>query len=101
MRREVTKEWCLKMAQLETNTEIGAGRIAFDPVFDGDAPPVADRFKVGDRARKVGGSCQATGTIRVVFLTRNGEQRFVFEFDELPGLLHIFGPAQIEPMVDE
>ena len=55
-------------------------------------------FSVGDRARKVGGSYQATGTIRAVFITRNGEQRFVFDFDEPPGLLHIFGPAQIELM---
>ncbi|MBK8184860.1 MAG: hypothetical protein IPK63_19040 [Candidatus Competibacteraceae bacterium] len=44
------------------------------------------------------GSYQATGTIRAVFITRNGEQRFVFDFDEPPGLLHIFRPAQIEPM---
>ncbi|MFZ1827439.1 MAG: helix-turn-helix domain-containing protein [Candidatus Competibacteraceae bacterium] len=34
MRIEITKEWCLKMAQLETNTEISAGRLAFDPIFD-------------------------------------------------------------------
>lgn len=31
---EITKEWCLKMAQLETNTEIGVGRLAFDPIFE-------------------------------------------------------------------
>lgn len=55
-------------------------------------------FSVGDRARKVVGSYQATGTILAVFITRNGEQRFVFDFDEPPGLLHIFGPAQIELM---
>lgn len=34
MRIGITKEWCLKMAQLETNTEISAGRLAFDPIFD-------------------------------------------------------------------
>ncbi|MBK8184873.1 MAG: hypothetical protein IPK63_19105 [Candidatus Competibacteraceae bacterium] len=55
-------------------------------------------LKVGDRARKVGGSYQATGTILAIFITRDEEQRFVFDFDEPPGLLHIFGPAQIEPM---
>ena len=55
-------------------------------------------FDVGSRVRKIGGSYQATGTILAVFITRNGEQRFVFDFDEPPGLLHIFGPAQIEPM---
>ena len=55
-------------------------------------------FDVGSRVRKIGGSYQATGTILAVFITRNGEQRFVFDFDEPPGLLHIFGPAQIEPV---
>lgn len=55
-------------------------------------------LKVGDRARKVGGSYQATGTILAIFITRDEEQRFVFDFDEPPGLLHIFGPAQIELM---
>ena len=34
MRIEITREWCLKMAQLETNTEISAGQLAFDPIFD-------------------------------------------------------------------
>ena len=57
-------------------------------------------FEVGDRARKVGGSYQATGTILAIFITRDEEQRFVFDFDEPPGLLHIFGPAQIEPMAE-
>jgi hypothetical protein len=33
---EITKEWCLRMAQFETNTEIGAGLLAFDPLFDGE-----------------------------------------------------------------
>ncbi len=36
MRIGITKEWCLKMAQLEDDSEIGAGMIAIDPVFDGE-----------------------------------------------------------------
>ena len=33
----------MRMAQLEGNAEIGAGRLAIDPVFDGDTAPVVDR----------------------------------------------------------
>ena len=31
----VTKDWCLRMAQLEGNSEIGVGSLAIDPSFDG------------------------------------------------------------------
>lgn len=37
MRIEVTKDWCLHMAELEGDEEIGAGLIAVDPVFDGES----------------------------------------------------------------
>ncbi|MGE8941508.1 helix-turn-helix domain-containing protein [Leptospira interrogans] len=37
MKIEITKEWCLRMAQLEADAEIGAGLLAVDPVFEGDA----------------------------------------------------------------
>lgn len=30
-----TKEWCENMARLEGNSEVGAGPLAADPVFDG------------------------------------------------------------------
>lgn len=30
-----TKEWCEKMARLEGDSEVGAGPLAADPVFDG------------------------------------------------------------------
>ena len=40
MKIEITKEWCLRMAQFETDTEIGAGLLAFDPIFDGESVPV-------------------------------------------------------------
>lgn len=36
MKVEITKEWCLKMAQIEANAEIGAGLHSIDPIFDGD-----------------------------------------------------------------
>ena len=55
-----------------------------------------DVFEVGSRVRKVGGSYQANGTIRAAFKTRNGQQRYVFDFDEPPGLLHIFSHDQLE-----
>lgn len=34
MKLKVSKEWCMHMAQLEGDTEIGAGRLAIDPIFD-------------------------------------------------------------------
>jgi len=39
MKLEIKKEWCIRMAQLEGDAEIGAGRLAVDPVFDGDIVP--------------------------------------------------------------
>ena len=42
MKIEMTKEWCLRMAQIEANAEIGAGLYALDPVFDGDAMPMEE-----------------------------------------------------------
>jgi transcriptional regulator with XRE-family HTH domain len=41
MRVEITRDWCLKMAQLEADSEIGAGLLAIDPVFVGNAIAVA------------------------------------------------------------
>ena len=37
---EISKEWCIRMAQLEADAEIGAGQLANDPVFDGEPAPV-------------------------------------------------------------
>lgn len=34
MKIEFTRDWCLRMAQLESDSPIGAGSIAMDPVFD-------------------------------------------------------------------
>jgi transcriptional regulator with XRE-family HTH domain len=35
MRMDVTKDWCLRMAELEADEEIGVGLVAADPMFDG------------------------------------------------------------------
>lgn len=37
MRIDVTKDWCLRMAELEADEEIGAGLLAVDPIFDGES----------------------------------------------------------------
>jgi hypothetical protein len=34
---EFSKEWWLRMALIEGDDEIGAGQIAVDPTFDGEA----------------------------------------------------------------
>ncbi len=39
MNFEFSKDWCLKMAEVESDDEIGAGLIAADPVFDGETVP--------------------------------------------------------------
>jgi transcriptional regulator with XRE-family HTH domain len=39
MKIEITKDWCMRMAQLEADGEIGAGALAIDPVFDGEVVP--------------------------------------------------------------
>lgn len=39
MRFQIPKEWCIRMAALEGDAEIGAGAAAADPVFDGEAVP--------------------------------------------------------------
>src|ERR1700748_1820954 len=39
MKIDIPQAWCTRMAQLETDGEIGAGTLAFDPVFDAQAVP--------------------------------------------------------------
>jgi transcriptional regulator with XRE-family HTH domain len=36
MKIDFTEEWCMNMAQLEGDADIGAGFLAIDPVFDGE-----------------------------------------------------------------
>lgn len=47
------------------------------------------------RAEKVTGGYHATGWVVAEFQTRAGKPRVVFEFDAIPGMLHIFAPEQI------
>jgi rubredoxin len=54
------------------------------------------KFKPGDRVKKVGGSYQATGTIKAAFLADDGSSRYVFRFDVPAGMLHIMGDANLE-----
>ena len=37
MKIEVTKDWCEAMARQEADVEVGAGLIAADPIFNGEA----------------------------------------------------------------
>lgn len=46
-------------------------------------------------ASKVGGSYQAEGLIVSEFQTKAKQTRLVFEFNEFPGMLHIFTPKQL------
>ena len=41
MKVDVTKDWCVRMAELETDEEIGVGPLAVDPVFDGESAHLA------------------------------------------------------------
>lgn len=54
------------------------------------------KFEVGQRVKKVGGSYEATGTIRARFWTRYAQERYVMDFDTPEGLLHIFGANNLE-----
>ena len=58
------------------------------------------KFKVGDHVRKVGGSYQGTGVIKAAFRADDGTARYVFRFDNPPGLLHIFNEGNLEKIDD-
>jgi dCMP deaminase len=47
------------------------------------------------RAKKVGGSYQAEGYVVSEFETLAGAKRYVFEFDLMTGVLHIFNDSQV------
>ena len=47
MKMKISEGWCMRMAQLEGDAEIGAGRLAVDPVFDGEAASAAVSDDVG------------------------------------------------------
>jgi hypothetical protein len=52
-------------------------------------------FQDRDKVRKVGGSYQCDGTVVAPFKTLGGEERYVFEFKNPAGMLHIFGPSNL------
>jgi len=54
------------------------------------------KFKPGDPVRKIKGGYQANGEIRAAFTNKAGDPRYVFEFADLPGMLHIFNENQLE-----
>jgi len=57
-------------------------------------------FNVGDKVIK-NGAYIASGTVRSVFTTSKGHVRVVFEFDTIPGMLHIFSPENLEKIADD
>jgi hypothetical protein len=62
------------------------------------AEPKKPRFQVGERARISASSIQVEGTIVAAFTTLAGEARYVFEFDNPKGMLHVFNEAQLAPI---
>ena len=59
------------------------------------------KFHEGDRVRKVGGTYQAEGVIVGIAVTTTGDVRYVFEFEQYPGMLHIFNEGQLEKISDK
>lgn len=53
------------------------------------------KFSLEESVEKIGGSYQATGIIKARFLADDGTPRYVFRFDNPPGLLHIFYEKQL------
>lgn len=47
MKIDMSKAWCMRMAQLEGDSEIGAGMLAIDPVFDGEEAPAESPEEAG------------------------------------------------------
>lgn len=54
------------------------------------------KFSEGDLVRKIGGTYQAEGIIVGIAVTTKGDVRYVFEFEQFPGMLHIFNESQME-----
>lgn len=58
--------------------------------------PIYSQFSVGNRVKKIGGTYQADGIIVGIAVTTRGDIRYVFEFKDYPGMLHIFNGSQLE-----
>lgn len=54
------------------------------------------KFQAGDLVKKVGGTYEAEGIIVGIAITTKGDVRYVFEFEQFPGMLHIFNEGQLE-----
>jgi hypothetical protein len=54
------------------------------------------KFREGDLVKKIGGTYQADGIIVGIAVTTKGDVRYVFEFEQFPGMLHIFNEGQLE-----
>ncbi len=69
----IEKEWCIRMAWIEGGAEIAAGRLAIDPVFDGEAIPAGTSdAKVRCRPGRTGEpSAQAPTAIAARGCSRN------------------------------
>lgn len=61
-----------------------------------EPPVIYSQFQVGDHVRKIGGTYQADGIIVGIAMTTRGDVRYVFEFKDYPGMLHIFNGSQLE-----
>lgn len=53
-------------------------------------------FDLEQKVQKIGGSYQAAGIIKARFKADDDTSRYVFRFDNPPGLLHIFNGKQLE-----
>jgi len=54
------------------------------------------KFREGDYVRKTGGTYEADGIIVGMAVTTRGDVRYVFEFEQFPGMLHIFNEGQLQ-----
>jgi hypothetical protein len=54
------------------------------------------KFNEGDYVRKTGGTYEADGIIVGIAVTTRGDVRYLFEFEQFPGMLHIFNEGQLQ-----
>ncbi len=53
-------------------------------------------YSVGQRVQKIGGEYALTGTVVAAFAKLSGTIRYVVEADYPKGLLHIYGPSNLQ-----
>lgn len=76
----ISKDWCLNMAKLEDGAEIGAGKLAIDPVPDRECPnpkcrngTVNERDIFGNQGRMCW-RCFGTGRVPAESEERDGRE---------------------------